>query len=105
MRSLQGKVAGVSHYQDALWKIAGGDPEDGPEDTFHDAVIEPEPTNKFDKGALKVTIDGLLIGYIPKDDQREVAPRVKAAGGKLAAPAEFIGGTDGKSIGVRLWYS
>ena len=102
--TLQGKVAGTSHRQHELWQIAGGDPDSGMVEEMHQALIVPEPDNPHDPNALMVTIDGLHVGYIPKDDQADVAPRVVAAGGELAAPAEFIGGIGERNIGVRLWF-
>lgn len=36
--------------------------------------LQREPTNKYDHNAVQVLMDGQTIGYIPKDDAREVAP-------------------------------
>jgi hypothetical protein len=61
------EIAGESHYQSELGKIAGPKTDAG---ANHEAIahLVPEPTNKFDRRAIRVEIDGMTVGYIPKDD-------------------------------------
>ena len=57
-------VAGESHYQAALHAIAGdGDGEVRLETT---AALIPEPSNPHDANAVRVEIDGRLVGYLPR---------------------------------------
>lgn len=60
---LQTKVAGVPHrFPDE------GDRKNklGALHLNQEAVLEPEPTNAFDPNAIRVMIDGVCYGYIPK---------------------------------------
>ena len=97
-------VVGTSHYQDTLWELTGD--EDGEREQLYDrnfeAVVSFDPTNQFDSAAIKVEIEGELVGYIGKGDQAAVAPMVKAAKGELELSCFLIGGADGKAIGIRL---
>ena len=43
-----------------------------------------EPDNPFDPNAVRVEINGIKFGYIPKEQAQEISPRLKA-GQKLAA--------------------
>jgi hypothetical protein len=95
-------VVGTSNYQKALKRISNWTKSEGPEDRYHNAVVELEPTNPYDKYAIKVTVDGLLIGYIAKSDHRLMLGKVRKAGGAAMAEAVLIGGVDGKMIGARL---
>jgi hypothetical protein len=61
------KVAGESHYQAALEKIAGPK-TDANADYRTVAHLVPEPKNKYDRNAIRVEIDGVKVGYIPKED-------------------------------------
>lgn len=38
------------------------------------AQLVPEPDNEYDKNAIKVMLDGILIGYVPKHKQAAVGP-------------------------------
>jgi hypothetical protein len=103
-------VVGESNYQPQLQKVGGRALDDGRERRLVLAVIAPEPTNQYDAEAIKVTIDGGLVGYISRDDQDIVRPLVdKAIGasGIATCLANIIGGWDRGSgdtgfIGVEL---
>lgn len=57
------EVVGESNYQAALVKITGGKTKDGHElDCVADLV--PEPTNRHDRNAIMVQINGHLVGYL-----------------------------------------
>ena len=65
------KLAGLQHYQDTLRAVVKGLPKDLRARGWAkvETVILPEPDNAFDPDALKVTINGHTIGYVPKEDQ------------------------------------
>jgi len=58
-------VAGESHYQDALRELAAWD---GAEDLRRETVaaLVPEPENPHDRNAVRVEIEGRLVGYLPR---------------------------------------
>ena len=50
------RVAGVSYHQDAVALCNVGD----------DVLLEPEPSNPVDPGAVRVLVRNNHIGYIPR---------------------------------------
>jgi hypothetical protein len=95
------QVAGESYHVIEIKKLAkryGGDGEH-----FVTASLTPEPTNKFDQNAIKVEIDGLLCGYIPKEETENLRPLVNLAQKQnrtLLAPAKLW---SGKSVYDDEW--
>ena len=72
-------VVGVQPRQDAIWGIVG--PPDRREDraTWHgDALLEPEPENRHDPGAVRVSIDGQPVGYLARELAAELQPALRA---------------------------
>lgn len=71
-------VVGESHYQPAIrnacnWK-AGIDTQ------FHCmAELIPEPTNPYDRNAIKVTIDGACVGYLSRQDAVRLGGAIREA--------------------------
>jgi hypothetical protein len=67
------EVVGESHYQVALWQIVGGR---RPDPVRHevDAVIVPDPSNRYDPNAIEVRIDGSLVGYLSREDAAAYRP-------------------------------
>ncbi|MBC8719309.1 HIRAN domain-containing protein [Ochrobactrum sp. Marseille-Q0166] len=59
-------VVGESNYQHALEAIAGRSDESA--EYYCTAQLIPEPTNEYDKRAIRVDIDGRPVGYIPRDE-------------------------------------
>lgn len=59
------KIAGVSHYQEAVARLAVGDVLD----------VVPEPLNPFDPQALSLRRDGEVVGYLSRDFVAELAGR------------------------------
>ena len=94
-------IVGEQSYQKNLAKIAGKKEE---ESKFHEcyAVVSSEPFNKFDKNAVKVEINGLLVGYVNKVDASKLAGKVI----NKTVPAVVNGGWDDGdtkgSYGVKL---
>ena len=46
------------------------------------AILEPEPTNEFDPTAVKVVVEGVQVGYIPKFDSPAVTQMIQENGKK-----------------------
>lgn len=98
-------VAGESYYQDALRALtaaAGG--EEVRQDT--EAVLVPEPANPHDPNAVRVEIEGHLVGYLPRADAVAYGPAVRTIEerGRAAACEAMIAGRGGESsaLGVFL---
>ena len=67
-------IVGEASYQSNLEKIAGNKQEQA---KYHQcmAKISSEPSNKFDKNAIKVEINGLIVGYLSKSDAKQLTGR------------------------------
>jgi hypothetical protein len=65
------EVVGESRYFRELRKLAGATSTGERETT---AVLVPEPDNKYDPNAIRVSIEGHMVGYLP----REVAESYQA---------------------------
>lgn len=63
------EVAGESHHTDALERIfrAADRPWGGV--IMRTATLVPEPENPYDDTAVAVYIEGMRVGYVPRDDQ------------------------------------
>jgi hypothetical protein len=88
------QVAGESHYQSDLAKIAGGTTDEG---VHHecDAVLRLEPTNKVDPNAVEVLIEGLRVGYIPAVQAPEMTALFHSVGiSQVECKAVIQGGWD-----------
>ena len=94
-------VAGESHYQDALHSLAGN--AEGETRLETTAALIPEPTNPHDPNAVKVEIDGKLVGYLPRQAAIDYGPMVKepAERGRTAICEAMIAGRGGV-LGVFL---
>lgn len=89
------EIVGEQSYQNNLFRIAGKKEE---ESKFLEvmATAISEPSNPFDKNAVKIEINGLLVGYINKND----AMLVSGKRIKKIIPAVVVGGwLDGNSEG------
>ena len=100
-------VAGESHYQEALRALTGSDGRETVRGEF-EAVLVPEPDNRFDPNAVKVEISGRHVGYLPREEAAAYGPRLKRLGdrgrrGACEAVVSGRGATSGTSnIGVFL---
>jgi hypothetical protein len=100
-------VVGESHHQIVLEHLVGGRTSEGAHQRVA-ALIEPQPDNPYDPGAVAVKIRGEEIGFLARD----VAPLFRQAlmaGGydRAACEAVVVGGwerspKDRGSFGVRL---
>ena len=68
-------------------------------------ILELEPTNDFDPNAVKVLVEGLQVGYIPKSLSETATEYIKSLGKTtLEVPARLGWDTDNPQplIGVML---
>jgi HIRAN domain len=71
-------VVGESHYQPAI--RAACDWKPGTDTLFHcTAELVPEPTNPYDRNAIKVTINGACVGHLSRQDAVTLGPAVREA--------------------------
>jgi len=96
------EIVGESNYVAAIRRIAGSSRE-----KVVLATLRREPTNKFDKNAVEVSVDGRQVGYIPRESAEEFhvpIQRVEQSGLTLTAWARvWFGEIDGRMVGsVRL---
>jgi hypothetical protein len=107
------EVVGESHRQENLWRLLGG--QHRPEvrvrmDVY--AMLLAEDGNPFDVNAVSVWIDGLMVGYLPRDEARRFRPGLlavqKREGKPIALEGVIAGGgmrDDGPGrLGVFLRY-
>jgi hypothetical protein len=67
------EVVGESHYQDALWAIAGGRQlERVRYETY--ALLVPDPENPHDANAIEILIAGQLVGFLSRHDAVRYRP-------------------------------
>lgn len=88
-------IVGEQSYQDSLKKIAGPKEEDS---KFFEcyAKVSSELFNQYDKNAVKVEINGLLVGYLSRSEAAKLAGKVV----NKTVPAVIDGGwDDGSSVG------
>lgn len=72
--------------------------------TMREAILEPEPSNRYDRDAVKVIVEGEHVGYVPSEQARLVgnavrrAPRGEAAG----CPVRIWATKDGREWRARV---
>lgn len=79
-----------------------GRPEGGV--TMQQAQLVPEPTNQYDRNAVKVIIRGEHVGYVPADFSSRVAGACKALsrGSVAVVPARVWARVDGNTWRARV---
>jgi len=55
------------------------------------AMLELEPTNDFDPNAVKVMVDGLQVGYVPKTFSGDVSVLRLGTAGRQSSCDSFLG--------------
>lgn len=97
------EIVGEHAYQANLLRIVGAKNAISKEVEISAKIIS-EPTNSFDKNAIKVEINGLVVGYIPKKDAAKISKKKGSI--NVYLPAVIVGGwKDSESegeFGVRL---
>lgn len=100
-------VAGESHYQGDLRALTATDGREAVHQEF-EAVLAPEPDNRFDPNAVKVLIAGRHVGYLPREEAAAYKPMLErlAGRGRRGACEAMVSGRGGESgtsnIGVFL---
>jgi hypothetical protein len=107
------EVKGESYRQENLWCVVGGRhrPEARVRKDVY-AMLLAEDGNPYDPNAVSVWIDGLMVGYLPKDQAPTLRPGLIAAqereGKPIALEGVVVGGgmrDDGPGmLGVFLRY-
>jgi hypothetical protein len=96
------RVVGTSHYQDALLDLTGGRAGDEEIRVHKVALFVPEPDNPHDPSAIAIQIDGRLVGYLSRDENKRWLHVV--TGHEVGAEAMIAGrqGTTGLGVFLRL---
>ena len=92
------RVVGTSHYQDALLTLTG---RAGDEAIRRDAIatLSAQPDNPHDPNAIAVHIDGRLVGYLGRDENKRWLDMVPLRAEAMIAGR---GGTTGLGVFLRL---
>jgi hypothetical protein len=103
-------VVGESHYQSDLWKIVGGSRGAAEVTWKGKSLLVPEPSNPYDKHAVKVTVSGKTVGYLAGDLAEELQGPILRLGKEIEVACEVRGGrikdSEGRIIlGVVLSFS
>jgi hypothetical protein len=90
------EVVGESHYQEALWETVGGFRTTPVEEPCV-AVLNPEPSNPYDRNAIRATINDRLVGYLSREDAIDYLPGLrrlmtKCDTGRVALRGVIVGG-------------
>lgn len=70
------EVVGESNYQQALQALC--DTPDPDEEKIGTAILVPENDNPYDEKAVRVTVQGVTIGYLSREDARSYRRRLSA---------------------------
>ena len=73
------EIVGESHYQRALERICGGRKRDSVEKLVQASVVL-EDENQHDDQAVRIDIDGMTVGYLPRHVARIYRLRLKELG-------------------------
>jgi len=97
-------VAGTSHCQSALALVAATPrPWRHAADRHVPAVLVREPDNPYDGNAVRVLIDGYMVG--PRDvaaDRRDLLDYLASTNQRLVCAALIVGGGPDRKFGVRI---
>jgi hypothetical protein len=101
-------VVGESFQRDHLTQLIRAHKAFDIGEIFTTATLEPEPTNAFDPTAVKVVVDGIQVGYIPKFDSAQVTKMIAASGKPTKEVKARIGWDEDSPspfVGVSLIFS
>lgn len=71
------EIVGESHYQMVLAALADV-PDTPDQEKTGTAILVPEDTNPHDNKAVRVTVQGLTVGYLSREDARSYRRRLAA---------------------------
>jgi hypothetical protein len=97
-------VVGESYYQPALIRVSKC-PARGERGYECSAELVLEPENPHDPFAVRVEVDGELVGHLPRGSARRFGKRLRALKeeGRPAICMAYIGrGTEYPNLGIRL---
>jgi hypothetical protein len=77
-------IVGESRYQENLERIVGGKTDESQEFECT-AYLTAEPSNPHDRHAVRVDINGLTVGYIPRDDAKTIGEQIGRRNAKVDA--------------------
>lgn len=105
-------IVGESHYQRHLDRICGGKTDDG-HDLDCTAYLVPEPSNRYDKNAVRVVIERETVGYLTRDNAlryHECLEALGHPGAVVKCEARIVGGwrrgrKESGQYGVKLDFS
>lgn len=80
------RVVGSLHHQSALESICGNHKREG-EHRYCAALLTPQPSNRHDRHAIAVTIRGIEVGFLDREDARDFG-QILRRGGFADAPAK-----------------
>lgn len=87
------KVVGESHYKTAINQACTKVPLDGVSNLLVDAVLVPDNQNIYDKNAVKVMLKDRHVGYLSRDDAKQLRLfLVKRKAGRVLCSASVTGG-------------
>jgi hypothetical protein len=84
-------VVGESYRQDNLWRVVGRQWSKAHVREDVHAMLLAEDGNPYDPNAVSVWIDGLMVGYLPKDQARRLRPGLLAAQERNGTPIALQG--------------
>lgn len=84
-------IVGESHYQPALWRITGKSTGDEGPEWRGRAVLIAEPSNAYDRNAVRVAVNGQTVGHLDRDDAKDIQPLLIATG-PVSVPCFVKGG-------------
>jgi hypothetical protein len=90
-------VVGEATYQSALERIAGGKTPEGGQRKRFTAQLVREPTNKWDRNAVRCDIGGQPVGYLSRDEAsafHAVIDGLTSEGTPATCRASLSGGWD-----------
>lgn len=94
-------IVGEQSYQNNLKKIAG--PKEEKSKFFECyAKVSSEPFNQYDKNAVKVEINGLIVGYLSKGEAVKLAGKVINKTVLAVIDGGWDDGDSAGSYGVKL---
>jgi hypothetical protein len=97
------EVVGESYFQENLWRLVA--PRRPGDDVHQDlfAVLVAEYNNPYDRDAVAVHVQNLIVGHLPREDARRYRPgllRLQERYGQPIALSGFIaGGIQGNRMG------
>jgi len=91
-------VAGTSYHKDLIAKIASRYPATresaGDPGGVAAAIVMRDPHNEHDRNAIRVLVDGLHVGFLPKDEAKQWQPvliECERRGVTLVGMVRFVG--------------